>query len=235
MGDMDSVVNDSKTDSGDMDSVVNDSKTDSNEDAAFVKSVFDDKWSGTTSEVITFLCGHNLSKYARLFRDEGIDLDLFLTLTDEDLCDIGMTNEEDRKVLLNGLARLNKNKVDDKSGSSLDLSAEEVNRIMKNSLAHLTVMHAMLAHARHQLRRPGVHNTSLNLEMSSAHLLDVLSNEAIEQARFLRNQMTAILDKKPGAVEKRVQQSRKRKTFRLVTIIVSVAVIGYCVHRRLRH
>lgn len=214
------------------DSVVNNSKVESKEETSNVKSVFDDKWNGTTSEVVTFLCGHHLSQYAKLFSDNDIDLDLFLTLTEDDLCGIGMTNTEDRKVLINGLSRLNKNKREDKKKFSLDLSDKEVGRMMSNTLSHLFMIHAALSHTRYRIK--GTHNTSITLHMSSAHLLDILTNEALLQAKFLNNQLDALLAKKQAAVMKRTQQARKMRTLGCITVLMTVAVFAYCVHRRFK-
>lgn len=74
-------------------------------------------------------------------------------------------------------------------------SDDEVGKILKNTVSHLFIIHASLVNTKHKLQDSGVHNTALNLYMSSAHLLDHLSSEAFLQAKFLINQLDAILDK----------------------------------------
>lgn len=74
--------------------------------------------SGINTEMGIFLRNNQLSQYAKLFSEENIDLDLFLTFNEDDLCEIGITNGDHRSMLLNELYRYRKNKVEDKNSLS---------------------------------------------------------------------------------------------------------------------
>lgn len=74
-------------------------------------------------------------------------------------------------------------------------SETEVETIINNTLKHLTVIHASLAHTRLSLRKPSIHNSLVTLTMSAAELLERLTAEADIQAQLVSNQAKAILDK----------------------------------------
>jgi hypothetical protein len=57
-----------------------------------------------------FLCGLHLNEYVEMFVNQGITLDIFLSLNEEDLCHIGMTDSKHRANLLKGISQLKQNK-----------------------------------------------------------------------------------------------------------------------------
>ena len=55
----------------------------------------------------------SLEKYHPIFEQEEIDLDAFLTLTQGDLSELGITQEQPRQQILQVIYQLNEGKVSD--------------------------------------------------------------------------------------------------------------------------
>ncbi|XP_046670695.1 uncharacterized protein LOC124360819 isoform X1 [Homalodisca vitripennis] len=205
--------------------LLSDSELNSEENEENITELQED-WGEEYNDVVTFLCGLHLNQYVETFVDQGINLDIFLNLSEDDLCHIGMTDSKHRASLLQGISQLkqNKRKMSDTVQLS-DLSSEEVNAMMGNTFKHLTVIHASLAHMRLNLRNPCVHNSLINLKLTSAGLLEILSAEADIQAQLVMNQANALLAKKPGTVDR---SSTTRWKFKL-TVLSGIGIIVWFV------
>lgn len=64
------------------------------------------------NDVVTLLCGLHLNQYVDMFVRQGITLEIFRDLTEEDLCHIGMTNAQHRALLLHSLDQLRRGKLE---------------------------------------------------------------------------------------------------------------------------
>uniref|UniRef100_A0A1B6I6E0 SAM domain-containing protein n=2 Tax=Homalodisca liturata TaxID=320908 RepID=A0A1B6I6E0_9HEMI len=201
--------------------LLSDSELNSEENEENITELQED-WGEEYNDVVTFLCGLHLNQYVETFVDQGINLDIFLNLSEDDLCHIGMTDSKHRASLLQGISQLkqNKRKMSD-TVQLTDLSSEEVNAMMANTLKHLTVIHASLAHMRLNLRNPCVHNSLINLKLTSAGLLEILTAEADIQAQLVMNQTNALLAKKPGTVDR---SSTTRWKFKL-TVLSGIGIV----------
>ncbi|XP_046685899.1 uncharacterized protein LOC124371597 [Homalodisca vitripennis] len=113
--------------------LLSDSELNSEENEENITELQED-WGEEYNDVVTFLCGLHLNQYVETFVDQGINLDIFLNLSEDDLCHIGMTDSKHRASLLQGISQLkqNKRKMSDTVQLS-DLSSEEVNAMMGNT------------------------------------------------------------------------------------------------------
>ncbi|XP_075228087.1 uncharacterized protein LOC142328273 isoform X2 [Lycorma delicatula] len=141
------------------------------------------------SDVATFLFGMNLNKYIEHFSKEAIDLKTFLTLTDEDLCFIGVTDLEDRRTLLKGIINLKSHKNSNTViTDDIALSDKDVLVIASNALKQLSILHAAVAHTRLRLKATPVRNTIID-QHSVASLLTTLSLEGMLQNQILQTRL----------------------------------------------
>ena len=60
--------------------------------------------------VATFLIGMNMIQYLHLFKDADVGLNLFLTLTEDDLEVLGVVRKDHRKDIAHGIANIGKKK-----------------------------------------------------------------------------------------------------------------------------
>ncbi|XP_054272195.1 uncharacterized protein LOC128992576 [Macrosteles quadrilineatus] len=206
-----------------------------NEDEAQENVVeLEEDWGEEYNDVVMFLCGLHLNEYIEMFVNQGITLDIFLHLSEEDLCHIGMTDSKHRATLLEGVAKLKQNKTKAAEEVQLgNLRSEEVNAILASTVKHLTVMHAALAHLRLNLRSPDVHNTLVTLTLTSAELLETLTAEADIQAQLLLNQINAVLLKKPGAVQPASKLKWKTSLMTMSSLVVVLGLTGIFVAKKL--
>lgn len=65
--------------------------------------------------VATLLIGMNMGQYLHLFKDADVGLNLFLTLTEDDLEVLGVPDKNHRKDIAHGIANIRKKKKGDNS------------------------------------------------------------------------------------------------------------------------
>lgn len=53
----------------------------------------------------------SLEKYQSIFDKEEIDMEAFLTLSESDLCELGITHEDSRRQILHAIGDLSNGKV----------------------------------------------------------------------------------------------------------------------------
>ncbi|XP_075228088.1 uncharacterized protein LOC142328273 isoform X3 [Lycorma delicatula] len=172
------------------------------------------------SDVATFLFGMNLNKYIEHFSKEAIDLKTFLTLTDEDLCFIGVTDLEDRRTLLKGIINLKSHKNSNTViTDDIALSDKDVLVIASNALKQLSILHAAVAHTRLRLKATPVRNTIID-QHSVASLLTTLSLEGMLQNQILQTRLNGF--------ENLVMNLKENKRFVWIQIDSSKEALYLC-------
>lgn len=153
-------------------------------------------------QVASLLIGMNMVQYLHLFKDADIGFNLFLTLTEDDLDVIGISDPSHRKALAHGISNIRKTKVshavtrglkDDVADTTV--SVDEAIHIMCHTLRHVNELVSLLRNYRSRLQMNRVRNQMMDSRNSAAYGAKILAKEAIAQAELLKIQLKGMLHK----------------------------------------
>jgi len=152
--------------------------------------------------VASLIIGMNMVQYLNLFKDADIGLNLFLTLTEDDLEVIGVEDKAHRKDIAHGIHNIRK-KRGNKGQAPLrglqddvldaTMSVQEAIPVMCHTVKHINNLVILLRNYRSRLNSNSVRNNVMDTHHSAALGAKILTKEALAQAELLKVQLHGML------------------------------------------
>ncbi|KAK3913578.1 Ankyrin repeat and SAM domain-containing protein 3 [Frankliniella fusca] len=190
--------------------------------------------------VASLVIGMNMVQYLNLFKEADIGLNLFLTLTEDDLVVIGIEDKEHRKEIAHGIHNIRKKRgvqgqaplrglQDDVLDATM--SVQETIPVMCHTVKHINNLVILLRNYRSRLNSNSVRNNVMDTHHSAALGAKILTKEALAQAELLKVQLHGMLLKldpmRPEKFRKNKSASAKsRKERRMIYGAVIMSADG---------
>lgn len=150
--------------------------------------------------VASIIIGMNMVQYLNLFKDADIGLNLFLTLSEDDLEVIGIEDKAHRKDIAHGIYNIRKKRVGNSPSRGLQddvldatMSVQETIPVMCHTVKHINNLVILLRNYRSRLNSSSVRNNVLDPHHSAAVGAKILTKEALAQAELLKVQLHGML------------------------------------------
>ncbi|CAH1398021.1 unnamed protein product [Nezara viridula] len=178
------------------------------------------------------LTGLRQEKYIQLFNKKGVTkFDTFVNMTEEDLLYVGITDDDDRKKILEGIEPLKQLYKDVNEFGPPDL-----NMVIGNNIHHIRTLFGSLIILRRELLRRKPKNILIDSTHSSVNAINTLLERLKDQLDYIENDITIKEVVKPNS------KTRKFLCFGLIasscTAIGAIAVskyLGYSLFETLKH
>nr|XP_018896562.1 PREDICTED: uncharacterized protein LOC109030185 [Bemisia tabaci] len=184
---------------------------------------------GLDKNVKLSLDGLQLKQYHENFRKHRIDIDLFFTLTNDDLKNIGIEDEEHRKILVKATT---KPTMAVQNESIRPLKKEEADAILTNSFKYLTVLKLFIKELDPTRKKNEIRNTALNSEASAADGIVTFSNAAIKCLQDLRLQYCSLLPEDSLKKAKR-KSAWITRSVPVLAVLLTGALVSHLIWRKL--
>ncbi|XP_039278152.1 uncharacterized protein LOC111062150 [Nilaparvata lugens] len=183
----------------------------------------------SASEVTMLLHGFSQSQYVALFEEHGITLEVLLSMTLEDIKEIGVEDDHDCHCIAEKIQEFKNIRMKNHTQKELNLtfSQQDAMALCTNTLKQLSLLHAALAYTRIRLKTEGVRNMLVD-KLTTASVIEDLCKDAETQNGILLKRIESLHTKLKTKPERLLN---KKQIGIVTTISTAVAVLIFAVYR----